>query len=205
METPTSVRVLVVDDSAVVRKVLGDVLNANSGTTLAGTAASGEAALSKIDELKPDVVTLDIEMPGMNGLEALAEIRKRHPKLPVIMFSTLTERGGTATLEALALGATDYATKPTSSHNLASAKDQIERDLIGKIVQLRRVNVARPDTCPTVALPATKKIQRRIDVVAIGTSTGGPNALAVLVGQLPAELPVPSCLCNTCRSYLPAC
>ena len=79
METPTSVRVLVVDDSAVVRKVLGDVLNANSGTTLAGTAASGEAALSKIDELKPDVVTLDLEMPGMNGLEALAEIRKRHP------------------------------------------------------------------------------------------------------------------------------
>ena len=107
------------------------------------------------------------------------------------MFSTLTERGGTATLEALALGATDYATKPTSSHNLASAKDQIERDLIAKIVQLRRVNVARPDTRPTVALPATKKIQRRIDVVAIGTSTGGPNALAVLVGQLPAELPVP--------------
>jgi two-component system chemotaxis response regulator CheB len=94
-------------------------------------------------------------------------------------------------LEALALGATDYATKPTSSHNLASAKDQIERDLIAKIVQLRRVNVARPDTRPTVALPATKKIQRRIDVVAIGTSTGGPNALAVLVGQLPAELPVP--------------
>ena len=80
METPTSVRVLVVDDSAVVRKVLGDVLNANSGTTLAGTAASGEAALSKIDELKPDVVTLDIEMPGMNGSEALAEVRKRHPE-----------------------------------------------------------------------------------------------------------------------------
>ena len=141
---PTPVRVLVVDDSAVVRKVLGDVLNSNSGTTLAGTASSGEAALSKIDDLKPDVVTLDIEMPGMNGLEALAEIRKRHPRLPVIMFSTLTESGGTATLEALALGATDYATKPTSSHNLASAKDQIERDLIGKIVSLRRVNVARP-------------------------------------------------------------
>ena len=96
MELPTPVRVLVVDDSAVVRKVLGDVLNSNSGTTLAGTASSGEAALSKIDDLKPDVVTLDIEMPGMNGLEALAEIRKRHPRLPVIMFSTLTESGGTA-------------------------------------------------------------------------------------------------------------
>jgi len=191
MELPTPVRVLVVDDSAVVRKVLGDVLNSNSGTTLAGTASSGEAALSKIDDLKPDVVTLDIEMPGMNGLEALAEIRKRHPRLPVIMFSTLTESGGTATLEALALGANDYATKPTSSHNLASAKDHIERDLIGKIVSLRGINVARPKTHPTIALPVTKKIQRRIDVVAIGTSTGGPNALAVLVSQLPAELPVP--------------
>ena len=144
---------VVVDDSAVVRKVLGNVLNSNSGTTLAGTASSGEAALSKIDDLKPDVVTLDIEMPGMDGLEALAEIRKRHPRLPVIMFSTLTESGGTATLEALALGANDYATKPTSSHNLASAKDHIERTLSVKSFLVtpdqRRAAQNSSHNCPT--------------------------------------------------------
>src|SRR4030095_11086518 len=160
-------------------------------TLRAGTASSGKAALAKIDELKPDVVTLDDEMPGMNGLQTLSEIRKRYPKLPVIMCSTLPERGAASTLEALALGATDYATKPSSSEHLASAKEQIERELVSKIVALRGIRVARPFAQLPHAIPANKKIQRRIDVVAIGTSTGGPNALAQLVGALPGELPVP--------------
>jgi two-component system chemotaxis response regulator CheB len=185
------VRVLVVDDSVVVRKVLGEVLAATPGMELAGTAANGELALAKLDTLKPDVVTLDIEMPGMDGLQVLEQIRKRHPKLPVIMFSTLTERGATATLEALARGATDYATKPTNSENLANAKDQIARELIHKITGLRAPVVvpAAPRMPPPAA--AYKPVQRRIDVVAIGTSTGGPNALAELIPQLPKEFPVP--------------
>lgn len=96
------IRVLVVDDSMAVRKVLGDILADSPSIELAGTVSSGEIALVKIPQLKPDVVTLDIEMPGMSGLQALAQIRKLYPKLPVIMFSTLTEHGAAATLEALA-------------------------------------------------------------------------------------------------------
>jgi two-component system chemotaxis response regulator CheB len=186
------VRVLVVDDSAVVRRVLTEVMNASATTEVAGTASSGEAALAKMELLKPDLVTLDVEMPGMDGLETLRQIRKRYPKLPVIMFSTLTMRGGTATLEALALGATDYATKPTNSENLAAAKLQMERELVGKIAGLGRAAYAST-TKPAVAAIKVghRSVQRRIDIVAVGTSTGGPNALLELIPQLPGDLPVP--------------
>lgn len=138
------IRVLVVDDSMVVRKVLSDILASIPGIDLAGTASSGEIALVKIPQLKPDVVTLDIEMPGMSGLQALAQIRKLYPKLPVIMFSTLTEHGAAATLEALALGATDYATKPTSGDGLAGARQQIQAELIAKITALRAPAIRLP-------------------------------------------------------------
>src|SRR5580693_4713448 len=109
------IRVLIVDDSVVIRKVLCDALSADPDIEVAATAADGRIALAKIPQLNPDLVTLDIEMPVMNGLEALVEIRKVYPKLPVIMFSTLTERGASATLEALSLGASDYATKPSNT------------------------------------------------------------------------------------------
>src|SRR5271169_11424 len=96
------VRVLIVDDSAVTRKVVSHLLASDPEIVVAGTAADGVQALARIPEVKPDLVTLDIEMPVMGGLETLVEIRKLHPKLPVIMFSALTERGATATLNALA-------------------------------------------------------------------------------------------------------
>jgi len=106
-------RILVVDDSAVIRRVLSRLLAADPELVVAGTAGNGIQALARIPEVKPDLVTLDIEMPGMDGLETLVEIRKLYPKLPVIMFSTLTERGAVATLDALARGASDYVTKPS--------------------------------------------------------------------------------------------
>ncbi len=109
------VRILIVDDSAVIRRLLGDLLASEVEIVVAGTAANGRQALARIPEVKPDLITLDIEMPGMDGLETLVEIRKLYPKLPVIMFSALTERGGTATLDALARGASDYVTKPSPS------------------------------------------------------------------------------------------
>ena len=112
------IRVLVVDDSAVIRKVICDGLSTDSSVEVAGTAANGSIALSKIPQLHPDILTLDVEMPEMNGLETLAEVRKAYPKLPVIMFSTLTERGAATTLDALALGASDYATKPSNTGGL---------------------------------------------------------------------------------------
>src|SRR6201999_1675134 len=102
------VRVLVVDDSALIRRLVSDVLASDPEVDVVGIAASGPLALAKIAPLRPDVVTLDVEMPEMDGLATLAELRKWHPRLPVIMFSALTERGAKATFEALALGATDY-------------------------------------------------------------------------------------------------
>src|SRR5208337_3471226 len=116
-----AVRVLIVDDSVVVRKLLCEALASSPEVEVAGSASSGALALAKIPQLNPDVITLDIEMPGMDGLQTLSEIRKRYPKLPVIMFSTLTERGAAITLDALSRGASDYATKPTNSTSLADS------------------------------------------------------------------------------------
>jgi len=107
-----AIRVLVVDDSVVVRRLLVEALSADSAIEVAGTAPDGSVALTKIPQLRPDLITLDVEMPVMSGLETLREIRRLYPKLPVIMFSTLTERGAATTLDALALGASDYVTKP---------------------------------------------------------------------------------------------
>jgi two-component system chemotaxis response regulator CheB len=184
------IRVLVVDDSLVVRSALSEILRANQTIELAGTASSGETALVKIPQLRPDVITLDIEMPGMNGLQTLAQIRMLYPKLPVIMFSTLTEHGAAATLEALALGATDYAAKPSSNDGFAAAREQIQRELVSKIIALRP-SVSKPTLAPIAPLAVGRPISRRIDVVAIGTSTGGPNALVEVIPKLPADFPVP--------------
>jgi two-component system chemotaxis response regulator CheB len=184
-------RVLVVDDSIVVRKLVGEVITASVHTSLAGTAASGEQALAKIEQLRPDVVTLDVEMPEMDGLETLKRIRAKYPKLPVIMFSALTVRGAIATLEALALGATDYATKPANSENPSAAKRQMERELLGKIAGLGQAVYASTAKAKASLPNAHRHVQRRIDIVAVGASTGGPNALADLLPQLPGDLPVP--------------
>ena len=109
------IRILVVDDSVVTRRVLSDTLSGDPALEVVGTASDGRIALAKIPLLKPDLITLDVEMPVMDGLETLAVIRKLYPQLPVIMFSALTERGAAATLDALALGASDYATKPSNT------------------------------------------------------------------------------------------
>ena len=116
------IRVLVVDDSTVIRKILTEALESDVAIQVAGSAPDGRIALAKIPLLIPDVVTLDVEMPGMSGLETLVEIRKLYPKLPVIMFSTMTERGAAITLDALALGASDYVTKPSNTGSLEATK-----------------------------------------------------------------------------------
>jgi two-component system chemotaxis response regulator CheB len=185
------IRILIVDDSAVIRRMVGDVLAADYETVVAGTAANGIEALAKIPEVKPDLITLDVEMPEMDGLETLVEIRKLYAKLPVIMFSALTERGAAATLEALARGATDYVTKPSHSEPVGRVHDRVGEELLRKIKWL----CGRAPQSHALWLPAPVLVaglpQSRIDVVAIGTSTGGPNALSAVIPQLPADFPVP--------------
>src|SRR5271157_1426071 len=129
-------RVLIVDDSAVLRRLLGDVLASDPEIEVAGTAGNGSLALARIPEVKPDLITLDIEMPGMDGLATITEIRKLYPKLPVIMFSNLTERGAAATLDALARGASDYVTKPTRVISAEAARQRMREELIPKIKSL---------------------------------------------------------------------
>jgi len=187
------IRVLVVDDSVVIRKLLSDALSGDPALEVVGTASDGRIALAKIPLLKPELITLDIEMPVMNGLEALAAVRKLYPKLPVIMFSTLTEHGAAATLDALSLGASDYATKPSNSGSLAVAAEAVHNELIPKIKAL--CGIASLGTTPLVrprpALKVPLRFNPRIEIVAIGTSTGGPNALAEVLPRIPKDFPVP--------------
>ncbi len=195
------IRVLVVDDAVVVRRMLTDILTSDPAIEVAGVAANGRIALARIPQLNPDLITLDIEMPEINGLETLADIRKLYPFLPVIMFSTLTERGAAATMDALSLGASDYVSKPANVGSVMVAQKQIREQLIPKIKALcsglagLQNLVARPKPAPTFHVPKPEDTTRRngnpVNVVAIGVSTGGPNALAEVIPQLPADLPVP--------------
>ncbi len=198
------IRVLVADDAVVVRRLVSDVLSGDPMLEVVGTAPNGRLALAKIPQVNPDVVILDVEMPEMDGLETLAALRKQWPKLPVIMFSTLAQRGAAATLEALSLGANDYVTKPANVGSALEARHCLASEMIPKIkaacgIRLTSVSVERRwEAFPTgtAALsaplrPAAPRAPSRLDVVAIGVSTGGPNALSEVFAQLPATFPVP--------------
>jgi two-component system chemotaxis response regulator CheB len=190
------IRILVVDDSAVVRKLLCEILSADPAIEVAGSAGDGRIGLARIAEWHPDLVTLDIEMPVMNGLETLKELRRRHPKLPVIMFSTLTGPGAEATLEALTLGASDCATKPSNTGSALRSADAIRAELIPKIKALCGRGTAWPKVqalIPSVAGPAVARGRSRepVEIIVIGSSTGGPNALAAVLPHIPKDFPVP--------------
>jgi two-component system chemotaxis response regulator CheB len=187
------IRILVVDDSVVIRKLLCDTLSKDPELEVVASAGDGRIALAKIAQLHPDLITLDVEMPVMNGLEALAEVRKLYPKMPVIMFSTLTERGASATLDALSLGASDYATKPSSTGSPAGAIEAIRAELIPKIKALCAGRSTKLKSLPPSrpAMPVRVPSNRRVEIVAIGTSTGGPNALAEVLPRIPKDFPVP--------------
>ena len=137
----TRIRVLVVDDSVVIRRLVTDVLSAHPQVEVVGIAQNGRVALAKVAELSPDAVTMDIEMPEMNGIQAVRELRRTHPRLPIVMFSTLTERGASATLDALAAGASDYVTKPTNVGSIAESQQSVREQLITAVG--RRPSVRR--------------------------------------------------------------
>lgn len=259
-----AVRILVVDDSVVIRKLLTTTLEEVADFEVVATAAHGKIALARLSQCNPDVVILDVEMPEMDGIETLKQIRKIAPRLPVIMFSTRTERGAVATIEALTAGASDYVAKPSNVGGMVVAMARVREELVPKILALtgRRpsplpalasspfaaiaaaaaagaprlattmsvpnlayvpiapavpgsasktpsgpvVMRARTSTQPNVrgatsSIPVLSdgpiRLHRAagprppIEIVAIGASTGGPNALSVLLGQLPPDFPVP--------------
>ncbi len=189
------INVLIVDDAVVVRRMVSDVLDGDPDIHVAGTAANGRIALQKVRQSCPDIVTLDVEMPEMDGLETVRELRKAFPRLPVIMFSTLTTRGAAATLDALAHGASDYVAKPANVGSVSEAQNRIREQLIPKIKTLcgRPTSAYMPLPKPQVVLKphAPLAVTLPPDAVVIGVSTGGPNALAEVIPALPADLSVP--------------
>lgn len=196
------IRVMVVDDSIVVRKIVTDVLSADPDIEVVGTAVNGKIAVAKLDQLKPDLVTMDIEMPEMNGIEAVRAIRggqggQPWSRVPIVMFSTLTERGASATLDALSAGANEYVTKPANVGSVGQSMESVREQLIPKIkaltgrpVTLGPARTAAPPPPPRPAAPRTGP-SKKPAVLVIGSSTGGPEALAKVLPQLPASLPVP--------------
>ena len=184
------VRVLVVDDSALMRKLIPQILASDNCIQVVGTAMDGHFGLKKIEELKPQVVTLDLEMPGMSGLDMLREIMRRH-RVPVIVVSSHSTQGASVTLKALSMGAFDFVAKPA---DVSARMPEIAHELITKIkaaAQSRGINIAAPASSNPTAVEKTAPAsgQRPTRVVALGISTGGPQALQYVLPQLPREFP----------------
>jgi two-component system chemotaxis response regulator CheB len=191
MTSNKMIRVLVVDDSALMRKLIPQLIERDSSIHVVGTAMDGAFAIKKIEELKPDAITLDLEMPRMDGIETLRQIM-RQQQVPVVVVSSHTHEGASATFKALHMGAFDFVAKPEDV--LAEGMGEIANELIAKIKAavnspfLRRPIlstgvISRPKPKrPKISGPASK-------VVAIGISTGGPNSLEYMLGHLPADFP----------------
>jgi len=203
-----SLRVLVVDDTVLYRKIVSDVLSTIPGVDVVGSAHNGKAAVSKLPALKPDLLTLDIEMPEMNGIEVLDHLRKHAPQTAAIMLSTLTHEGGAMTMKALELGAFDFIPKPQSG-TMAENRQKIAAAITPMIHALQRTSRMvglRRSVTPTTRrpIPAVKGLpsgatgrlrpgltRSRSEIVAIGISTGGPNALAQMLPRIPKDIGVP--------------
>jgi two-component system, chemotaxis family, protein-glutamate methylesterase/glutaminase len=189
MTMAESVRVLVVDDSALMRKLIPQIIETDSSIQVVGTAMDGNFGLKKIEELKPQVITLDLEMPGMGGLDMLKEIMRRY-HLPVIVVSSHSTQGASVTLKALSMGAFDFVAKP---RDVSARMPEIARDLIAKIkaaAQSRGVYIPSvPGTLHANNKLASDSKEQPTRFVAIGVSTGGPQALQYLLAQFPADFP----------------
>jgi two-component system chemotaxis response regulator CheB len=195
------VRILVVDDAAVMRRLIAEVINRDPDLEVVGTAPNGRIALQKLTQVNPDLVTMDVEMPEMDGVTTLRELRRTHPRLPVIMFSTLTVRGAATTLDALGAGATDYVSKPANVSDVAESAQRLTTELLPKIkAHCRKLctptsmgdNTIFMRRVKTSATPAASPRPVPVGIVGIGTSTGGPNALAEVFRhfQTPPLVPI---------------
>jgi two-component system chemotaxis response regulator CheB len=200
------IRVLVVDDSVVIRSLVTHALEQDPLLQIVGTASNGAIALKRIPQLNPDVITLDIEMPEMDGLETLRHLHRDYPATRVVMFSTLTERGVAVTLEALSLGADDYVTKASNEGSLERSLERLRGELVPKIRQFFYINGDKDKAdpkppaltaktfgaqAPASVLRPPPKLKMRPRALLIGVSTGGPNALSAILPSLPAHFPLP--------------
>ncbi|WP_420411745.1 protein-glutamate methylesterase/protein-glutamine glutaminase [Roseibium sp.] len=182
-------RVLIVDDSALIRQLLTELLSADPGIEVIGTAQDPYVAREKIKQLNPDVITLDIEMPRMDGLEFLRRLMALRP-MPVVMVSSLTQQGADATLQALEMGAVDYVAKPTQDlqHGLAEKGKELAEKV--KAAATARVRVKQaPKVRPASTLTPAAGFSSTEMIVAIGASTGGVEALTEVLASLPAASP----------------
>ena len=196
------IRVLLVDDSAVVRGAIGRILEDAGDIVVATTAPNGQLALDALKHVDVDVVLLDVEMPVMDGITALPLILNLHPKVRVIMTSSLTQQGASITMQALALGASDYISKPSARAG-ANALSSVADEIVAKVRAIGRARKLNIDPhyppAPRPAPPAAASILSSAHaghevtprVLAIASSTGGPNALAEMLGGLPADFPLP--------------
>lgn len=204
-----NLKAVVIDDTIVYRKIVGDVLQTIAGIEVVGTANNGKIALSKIKSLRPDFITLDIEMPEMNGIQVLEELRRFESPPAVIMLSTLTREGSEMTIRALELGAFDFVPKPQEGRmadNLEKVRAAIEPIVSALKRQksaVQRIRDKKP--APAFSSPGKKTVvspapvprkpgapvRSRSEIVGIGISTGGPNALTQLIPMLPADIKAP--------------
>jgi two-component system chemotaxis response regulator CheB len=201
-----AISVLVVDDSVVVRRLLVGALAEDPGVEVVGVAANGQIAVGKVAQLKPDLITMDVEMPVMDGIETVRALRAAGHRMPIIMFSTLTDRGASATLDALSAGATDYVTKPSGAGSIAEALARVAKELLPRIHALvprpsgGTVSADRSQGRPAAqpVAPRAPNIRllpapdpRPVRAVVVGSSTGGPEALSHFFRGLTTPLPVP--------------
>jgi two-component system chemotaxis response regulator CheB len=186
-------RILVVDDSALVRRMVRLAIESDPMLEVAGVAANGRIALQMVTQLGLDAITLDLEMPEMNGIETLQALRSSGCRLPVVVFSAQTSQGARATLDALASGADDYVTKPGRINNPEEGVAAIRESLVPCLKALcqaaSRLSRIGERSAPPCA--ASSESGQTVEIVAIGTSTGGPNALATVIPLIPADFPVP--------------
>lgn len=183
-------RVLVIDDSALSRRMIVQILEQSPSVEVIGTAADGAAGLQQISRLRPDVVTLDLEMPVLDGLGVLRRLQKETWRPKIVVLSAYSERGAAVTMDALSLGATDYVLKPGAGRGGQSAMDVLKGELIPKLEALGR-RVFRAGFTPRVAAPVAPRAKSDLKAVVIGVSTGGPGALGQLIPRIPGTLPVP--------------
>ena len=194
------IKVLVVDDSALMRKIISDMINSQPDMEVIDTARNGEDLLKKLQKVEPDIITLDVEMPVMGGIEALRELKNRNINIPVIVLSSVSSKAASSTMECLEAGAFDFISKPSGQISLDI--DKVKNNLLERIKLAVEKNIKTAmnvkannmsaNTVPKVSNSLRKNVSKgRLEAVVIGASTGGPKALYTVITSLPANIGVP--------------